>query len=207
MYSITTKQVESSQTVLLSILLDNISHLKKAQQFSINEDGLLGKVWVGNTNQPTCLPGNSVLTIPGRLGKNTRIPGHTLCIIDAAAMNNLSQGLSVNHCLAHPKGNVVPVIMNNQNNHSIWIWQPLLAAEIFWVEHMPWDYGVELNQEGNKIEVAFQPLPLADIMASMKAVYNEPGKASLKEEASQEPHPTFGQHPNTQVADLDFEKK
>ena len=104
---------------------------KKNQQFTINKDGLLGKVWIGNINQPICVPGNSALTIPDRLGKNTRIPSGTPCLIDTAAMNNLLQGISVNCCLTIPKGNVVPVSVTNQNNHNIWIWQPLLAAEIF----------------------------------------------------------------------------
>ena len=75
--------------------------------------------------------------------------------------------------------------MINQNNHNIWIQQPLLAAEILWVEHLPWVYRVEFHQEGDKIEVEFQLLPSANIMASVEVVHNEPGKASLKEEASQ----------------------
>ena len=148
---------------------------KKAQNFTINEDGLLGKVLVCNANQPICVPGNSALTILGRLGKNTNVPSGTTCLIDIAAVNNLSQGISVNHCLVHPKGRRVPVILMNQNNHNVWIQQPLLAAEIYWVEHLPWDYGVEFQQQGKNIEVAFQPIPPADIMATVKLVHNEPG--------------------------------
>ena len=66
-----------------------------------------------------------------------------------------------------------------------------VSSRIFWVQHIPWDYGVELHEEGDKMQAAFQPLPLADIMALVKVVHDEPGKASSKEEASQEPHPTF----------------
>ena len=110
---------------------------KKHQQFTITEDGLLGRVWIGSTSNSICVPGNFALTIPGRLGKNTKVPSGTPYLVDTAAVNNLSQGVSVNHCLAHPKGNVVLVIMINQINHNIWIQQPLLAAEIFWVEHLP----------------------------------------------------------------------
>ena len=152
------------------------------------------------------MPGNSALTILGRLGKNTRVPSGTPCLIDTAAINNLLQGISVNHCPAHPKGNVVPVIVINQNNYNVWIQQPLLAAGIYWVEHLPWDYGVELHQEGDNIEVAFQPLPPADIMATVKAVHNEPGPVPSKE-ASKEPHPTFGPRPDTKVADFGFQKE
>ena len=67
-----------------------------------------------------------------------------------------------------------------------------VSSRTFWVQHIPWDYGVELYQEGDKIEVAFQPLPLANITASVEAVHNEPDQVPSKEEASQEPHPTFG---------------
>ena len=98
-------------------------------------------IWIGNTSQPICVPGNFAVTIPVRLGKNTKIPIGTPCLVDTAAANNLLQRISVNHCLAHPKSNVVLVIMINQNNHNVWIQQPLLAAEISGVEHLPWDYG------------------------------------------------------------------
>ena len=96
--------------------------------------------------------------------------------------------------------------MINQNNHDVWIWQPLLAAKYFWVQHIPWDYRVGLHQDGDKMEVAFLPLPSADIMASVKVVYDKADKVPLKE-ASQEPHPTFGPHPNTWAADFDFKKR
>ena len=75
------------------------------------------------------------------------------------------------------------------------------------MEHLPWDYGVEFHQEGQKKEVAFQPLPMADIMDSVKVVQNETGKVQSKEDANQESCPTFGPHPNTQaVINLDFNK-
>ena len=140
-----------------SVTLNNIGQQqlsKKAQQFSINEDGLLGKVWITNTNQLICVPGNSALTIPARLGKNTRIPSGTPCLIDTGAVNNLPQGISVNHCLAHPKGNVVLVIVINQNNHNIWIWQPLVAAEIFGQNISIGIMGLNYIK-GDSIEVAF----------------------------------------------------
>ena len=178
---------------------------KKAQNFTINEDGLLGKVLIGNVNKHICVPGNSVLTIPGRLGKNTKVPSGTPCLIDTAAVNNLPQGISVNHCLVHPRGNVVPVIFMNQNNYNVWIQQPLLAAEIYWVEHLPGDYGVEFHQQGKNVEVSFQPLSPADIMATVKAVHNEPDTKPATENVK-EPHSTFGPHPNTDATDFDFQK-
>ena len=182
--------------------MDSSSILKKAQNFTINKDGLLGKVLVGNAIQPICVPGNSALTIPGRLGKNTKVPSGTPCVIDTAAVSNLPQGISVNCCLVHPRGKTVPVILMNQNNNNIWIKQPLLAAEIYAVDHLPWDYRVEFQHHGDKIEVAFQPLPPADIIARVKSVPNEPGT-----KPSTQPRPTFGPHPNTSAADFDFQQE
>ena len=179
---------------------------RKAQKFTINEDGLLGKVLIGNANKPIWVPGNSALTILGRLGKNTRVPSCTPCLIDTAAMNNLLQGISVNCCLAHAKGNVVLVIVINQNNCNVWIWQPFLAAEVYWVEPLSWDYGVELHCEGKNIEVAFHSLQPADITATVKVLHNEPDPMPSKE-ANEEPHPKFGPHPDTTVADFDFQKE
>ena len=48
---------------------------------------------------------------------------------------------------------------------------------------------------------------MADIMTSVKAVNDELDKVPLKEEASQEPHPTFGSYPNTQAADFNLKRK
>ena len=54
--------------------------------------------------------------------------------------------------------------------------------------------------------MAFQPLPIADIIASIKVVHDEPDKEPSKEEASQEPNLTFGPQPNTQGADFNLKK-
>ena len=49
---------------------------------------------------------------------------------------------------------------------------------------------------------------MADIMASVQVVHDEPGKVpSVKEEASQEPHFTSGLDPNTQIVDFIFKKE
>ena len=54
--------------------------------------------------------------------------------------------------------------------------------------------------------MAFQPLPPADIMATVKAVHNEPDTKPLKE-VNKAPHPTFGSCANTDAADFDFQKE
>ena len=133
-----------------------------------------------------------------------RTPVAHLCLIDTACCKQPAhmEFWSENHCLVHPRGKMVPVILMNQNNHNIWIRQPLLAAEIYMVEHLPWDYGVEFQHQGNNIEVAFQPIPSADIMATVKLVHDEPGT-----KPSAEPHPTSGPCPNTSAEDFDFQQE
>ena len=81
-----------SNSVTLNINGQQQLPKKKAQNFTINKDGLLGKVLVGNAIQPICVPGNSALTIPGRLGKNTKVPSGTPCLIDTAAVKQSATG-------------------------------------------------------------------------------------------------------------------
>ena len=50
--------------------------------------------------------------------------------------------------------------------------------------------------------MAFQPIPPADIMATVKSVHDEPGA-----KPSAEPHPTFGPCPNTSAADFNFKQE
>ena len=52
----------------------------------------------------------------------------------------------------------------------------------------------------------FQPLPLADIVATVKVVHNEPDTKPLKE-VNKEPCPKFEPCLNTNVADFDFQKE
>ena len=72
---------------------------------------------------------------------------------------------------------------------------------MYWVEHLPWDYGFELHHEGENVEVAFQPLPLADIVATVKVGHDESDTKPLKG-GSKKPCSKFGPSPNTNVADF-----
>ena len=52
--------------------------------------------------------------------------------------------------------------MINQNNHNVWIQQPLLAAEFLGTTY-PMGLWGWVTSKGDKIEVAFQQLPSVDI--------------------------------------------
>ena len=109
--------------------------------------------------------------------------------MDTAAVNNLPQGISVNCCLADLKGHVMPVIMINQNKHNVWIQHPLLVVEIFGCNISHGIMGRVTSKGGGKLEVAFQPLTMGDIMASVEVVHDEPEKVPSKEETSPDHHP------------------
>ena len=86
--------------------------------------------------------------------------------------------------------------------------QPLLAAEIFWVEHLLWDYRIGCDQNRQEREEVFQPMTTAEKMALPQSGHSEPvSKTSDKQEAKQQPDPTFGPCCNTQVVEFNFEKE
>ena len=65
--------------------------------------------------------------------------------------------------------------------------------------------GLNYIMKGRILKLAFQSLPPADIMATVKVVHDKadtkPSKAANKES-----HPKFGPHSSTKVADFDFPK-
>ena len=84
-----------------------------------------------------------------------------------------------------------------------------MMAELYQVEHLPWDCGVTFDQkEETGVDVTFQPRPMAEIMASLDLVQDEPESSNAnKKETKQKPCLAFRPHPNTQVVEFDFERK
>ena len=74
-------------------IIEQKKQSKKYPRTFPNKEGLLGNVWIGNTNQPIHVPSNSALTIPGKTSKVTKIPSGTPCLIDMAAHHYLPQGV------------------------------------------------------------------------------------------------------------------
>ena len=61
------------------------------------------------------------------------------------------------------KSKQVPVALLNTNSYNVWIWQPLLAADIVEVEDCPWDYQPVMSHDGNQIKVSFCPVPSSEV--------------------------------------------
>ena len=106
-------------------------------------------VTIGINKKPICVPGNSTVTVLGKLSKLVKKGSY---IVELAVHNNLPSGVVVNCCYTTPKAGQVSVILINTTSRNNWICQPLLAAEIFEVELHPWQYKSVLQREGNTTE-------------------------------------------------------
>ena len=159
------------------------------------EDEPAGTVMIGTNKQPICVPGNSTITVPGKLSKLVKKGSY---MVELAAHNNLPSGVVVNHSYATPKAGHVPVILINTTSRNIWICQPLLAAKIFEVELHPWQYKLVLHRERNTIKVGFQPIVPPEVEGNLQTNQVE---VKVKEEPSEEestpPLPSFGPRPDT----------
>ena len=110
---------------------------KKHQNFITSADEPVGTVTIGTDHQPICVPGSAVVTVLGKLSKLVEKGPY---MVELAVQNNLPSCVVVNHSYVTPKTGQGAVILINTTNRSIWIHQPMLAAEIFEVELHPWQY-------------------------------------------------------------------
>ena len=115
---------------------------KKDQQNFDNVTGHIGQVMIGSKNSPICIPGNSVITV---LGHTTRVHPKAVCLVEQAEHHNLPQGIVVNRCVATVKSRSVPVILINTTKQNVWLWQPLLAAELYIVEYHPVEHQADIE--------------------------------------------------------------
>ena len=91
---------------------------KKHQKFMSGEDELGGTVIIGINKQPICVPGNSIIRVPGKLSKLVKKGSY---LVESAAHNNLPSGFVVNHSYATSKAGQVVVILINTTSRNIWI--------------------------------------------------------------------------------------
>ena len=129
--------------------------LKKDQQNFDDVTGHIGQVTVGSKNNPICIPGNSVITVPGH---TTRVHPKAVCLVEQAGHYNLPQGIVVNRCVATVKSRSVAVILINTTKRNVWLWQPLLATELYTVEYHPVEHQADIEVKGDVANVSFLPV-------------------------------------------------
>ena len=126
---------------------------KNTKKFTAFLMGLsVGTVQISMDKEPTCIPGNAMLTMPGNTSK---IKKGQLYILEQAALCNLPCGLVLNSCCVTPKARKVPVILINTTGQNIWVRQPLLTTELLELEVEPQQYHTEFYHEGDEITISF----------------------------------------------------
>ena len=154
---------------------------------------------IGSRKNPICIPGNSVITVPGH---TTKIHPKAVCLVEQAEHHNLPQGIVVNRCVAKVKSRSMPVILINTTKQNVWLWQPLLAAELYNVEYHPIEHQADMEVKGDVVNISFLPVVPNTIRVQVEQVESTPTDIST-------PNPNeklvFGPRPDTQSADFDFE--
>ena len=115
----------------------NSINKKKHQHFISSADRPVGKVTIGTDNQPICVPGNSMITVSGKLSKLVTKGSY---MVELAVHNNSPSGVVVNCSYVKPKAGLVPVMLISTTSRNIWIHQSLLVSKIFEVELHHWQY-------------------------------------------------------------------
>ena len=142
--------------------------LKKDQLNFRRKDGAIGQVTIGSEQNSVCIPGNSAFTMPGQTNK---ILPRITCLVEQAQKHNLPPGIVINRCVATTKARSVPVILVNTNRQNVWIWQPLLAAELFSVDEVEKiEHRADMERQGDNIQISFSPVAPNSIRVSSEQV-------------------------------------
>ena len=101
----------------------------------------MGQVTIVSKKNHICIPGNSSIIV---LGHTTKVHPKAVCLVEQAEHHNLPQGIVVNRCVATVKSRSMPVILINTTKQNVWLWQLLLAAELYTVEYHPIEHRVDI---------------------------------------------------------------
>ena len=173
--------------------------LKKDQLHFRRKNGAIGQVTTGSKQNPVCVPSNSALTVPGQTNK---IPSKLTCLVEQAQHHNLPPGIVINRCVATTKARSVPVILVNTNRQNVWIWQPLLAAELFGTDQVEEiEHWAKMERQGDNIQISF--LPVAPNSIRVRSEQVETVTPDIEPPTSNE-KPSFGPRPDVESKNFDF---
>ena len=81
--------------------------------------GFAGRVTIGDSRSPTCIPANSSKTIVGKVPK---VDKKQTYMVKSTDDSNLPLGVNINNTLVIPsRSGLVSVIVMNNNDHNVWI--------------------------------------------------------------------------------------
>ena len=172
---------------------------KKDQLYFKRKNGAIGQVTIGSKQNPVCIPGNSALTVPGQTSK---IPSKLTCLVEWAQHHNLLPGIVITRCVATTKARSVPAILVNTNQQNVWIWQPLLAAELFGTDQVEEiEHRADMERQADNIQISFSPVAPNSI--SIRSEWVGTVTSDIEPPTSSE-KPSFGPRPDVESENFDF---
>ena len=124
------------------------------------------------------------------------------CLVEQAQHHNLPPGIVINRCVATTKARSVPVILVNTNRQNVWIWQPLLATELFGTNQVEEiEHRANMEREGDNIQISFSPVAPDSIRVRSEQV--ETVTPNTDPPTSNE-KPSFGPRPDVESENFDF---
>ena len=104
--------------------------------------------------------------------------------------------------MATTKARSVPVILVNTIKQNVWIWQPLLATELFGTNQVEEiEHRANMEREGDNIQISFSPVAPNSIRVRLEQV--ETVTSDIEPPTSNE-KPSFGPRPDVESEDFDF---
>ena len=135
--------------------------------------------------------------------QTNKIPPKITCLVKQAQHHNLPLGIVINRCVATTKARSVPVILINTTKQNVWIWQPLLATELFIKEQIDEiEHRASMERKGDNINISF--LPVAPNTNRVKLEQAEAIPSNITPPTSSE-KPSFGPRPDVNAMDFDFQ--
>ena len=123
---------------------------------------------IGSKQNPVCVPSNLAITM---LGQTNKIPLKITCLVEQAQHHNLPLGIVINRCVATIKARSVPVILVNTIKQNVWIWQPLLAADLFSMDQIEEiEHKASMERQGDNIQISFSPVAPNSIRVRLEQV-------------------------------------
>ena len=146
------------------------------------------------------MPSNLAITVPGWTNK---ISPKITCLVEQAQHHNLPPGIVINRCVATTKASSVPVILVNTKRQNVWIWQPLLAAELFSADHIEKiEHRASMERQGDNIQISFSPVAPDSIRVRSEQV--EATTTDINPPTSNE-KPSFVPKPEVKAMNFDFQ--
>ena len=136
-------------------------------------------------------------------------------LVEKTEDSNLPIGVGINNTLVTPsKSGLVSVILINNNNHNIWIRQPLYAADLWEVETKEWEYEPILTREEgtNNITINFIQVPPEEFQEDIfsdatVAEGNDSSNKTTEQNNKGEEKPKFGLPPEYDSPDFNFKRE